>query len=173
LAGVPLGKPRGFFRVCPNPCFRRRGEIYVHKTEGEIETSYYLIAPEMRGKLVEARPCVVITCVDRDGAPRLWPIMFPRESERDNAAWSTARSAARAALDRWVRLVWVKRAYKTVDAQLGYAPDPDWSKLPAFNELVRLGFGAHGIIQDENHAIYREFVVGAPRPADNEPGDDF
>ena len=27
----------------------------------------------------------------------------------------------------------------TRDAQPGYAPDPDYSKLPPFNELVRLG----------------------------------
>jgi len=110
---IPVGKPKTFFRVHPNPDFRRRGEIYVHKIEGQIDTSYYLIAPEMRGQLIEARPCCVVTCVDRDGSPRLWPIMFPRDGEKDNTAWSTARSAARTAMDRWVCLVWNKRSYLT------------------------------------------------------------
>ncbi len=75
-------------------------------------------------------------------------MMFPREGEKDNTAWSTARSAARTAIDKWVKLVWSKRSYLTRDALPGYAPDPDWKKLPAFNELVKAAFGPHGVIQD-------------------------
>ena len=41
-----------------------------------------------------------------------------------------------------------KRSYLTRDAQPGYAPDPDWKKLPPFNELVKAAFGPHGVIQD-------------------------
>ena len=133
---IPVEKPRDFFRVHPDPDFRRRTEIYVHKVEGQIETSYYILGPKMRGQLVEARPCVIVTCIYRDGSPRLWPIMFPRDGEKDNTAWSTARSAARTAIDKWVRLVWDKRSYLTRDAQQGYAPDPDWKKVPPFDEMV-------------------------------------
>ena len=100
---IPVDQPKTFFRVHPDPAYRRRSEIYTHKIEGQIETSHYLIAPEMRGKLIEARPCILVTCIDRDGSPRLWPISFPRDGEKDNRAWSTARSAARGAMDRWVR----------------------------------------------------------------------
>ena len=134
---IPVDKPKDFFRVHPDPAFRRRTEIYVHKIEGQIETSYYILGPEMRGRLQEARPCVLVTCIYRDGSPRLWPIMFPRDGEKDNTAWSSARSAARTAIDKWVRLVWSKRSYLTRDALPGYAPDPDWGKLPAFNDLVK------------------------------------
>ena len=126
---IPVDKPKDFFRVHPGPNFRRRTEIYAHKIEGQIETAYYILGPEMRGRLEEARPCVLVTCIYRDGSPRLWPIMFPREGEKDNTAWSTARSAARTAIDKWVRLVWSKRSYLTRDAQPGYAPDPDWKKV--------------------------------------------
>jgi hypothetical protein len=87
--------------------------------------------------------------------------MFPREGEKDNAAWSSARSAARTAIDKWVKLVWAGRSYLTRDAQPGYAPDPDWKKLPAFNELVKAAFGPHGVILDTDHPIYRE-LMGAP-----------
>ena len=85
---IPVEKPRDFFRVHPDPAFRRRTEIYVHKIEGEIETSYYILGPKMRGRLEEARPCVLVTCIYRDGSPRLWPIMFPRDGEKDNTAWT-------------------------------------------------------------------------------------
>ena len=92
---IPVGKPRDFFRVHPDPDFRRRTEIYAHKTEGQIDTQFYILGPEMRGRLEEARPCVLVTCIYRDGSPRLWPLMFPRDGEKDNTAWSSARAAAR------------------------------------------------------------------------------
>ena len=78
-------------------------------------------------------------------------VKHPKDGERDNDAWVTARAAARVGMDKWVKLVWVTRAYQTRDAQPGYAPDPDFTKLPPFNELVRLAFGEHGIISDESH----------------------
>jgi hypothetical protein len=90
--------------------------------------------------------------------------MFPRDGEKDNSAWSSARSAARTAIDKWVKLVWVGRSYQTRDAQPGYAPDPNWKKLPAFNGLVAVGLGPHGIMRDDNHAIFRA-VMGAPAVA--------
>ena len=87
--------------------------------------------------------------------------MFPREGEKDNTAWTSARSAARTAIDKWVRLVWSKRSYLTRDAQPGYAPDPDWKKVPPFDEMVRVAFGPHGVIRATDHPIYRE-LMGAP-----------
>ena len=51
LLSIPVDKPRDFFRVHPDPAYRRRTEIYAHKIEGEIETAYYILAPKMRGRL--------------------------------------------------------------------------------------------------------------------------
>ena len=118
----------------------------------------------MHGLIPEARPCTLVTVVYRDGAPRLWPIKFPKDGEHDNEAWMTARAAAKVAMERWTKLVWVRRAYQTRDALPGYAPDPDFSKLPPFNELVRLGFGEYGIIKDMTHPVYRE-LFGMPKTA--------
>jgi hypothetical protein len=87
--------------------------------------------------------------------------MHPRDSERDNEAWRTARIAAKNGLTKWVKLVWVKRAYQTREALEGYAPEPDFSKLPSFNDLVRTALGEHGIIRNTDHPIYRE-LFGAP-----------
>jgi hypothetical protein len=158
---IPIDKPRDFFRVHPDPSYRRRTEVYTHKVEGEPEETHYIIAPSMRGRLMEARPCILAACVYRDGRPRLWPLKFPRDGEKDNTAWTSARSCARAAIDKWVKVVWVKGSYQARDAQPGYAPDPDWKKLPEYNELVRLATGPHGIIRDTAHPMYRE-LMGAP-----------
>ena len=167
---VPIGKPRDFFRVIVDPTYRRRAEVYVHKPEGQIDTQYYILGPAMRGRLEEARPALIVTTVDREGCPRLWPLTYPKDGERDNLAWSTAREAARTALGKWVRLVWHKRAYITRDALPGYAPDPDVKRLPPFNKLIEAACGLHGLIVDTSHPIYRE-RMGAP-PTDGSDDDD-
>jgi len=167
---IPVDKPKSFFRVHPDRDYRRRTEIYAHKTEGQIETTYYILGPAMRGRLQEARPCVLVTCIYRDGSPRLWPIMFPREGERDNPAWSSARSAARTAINKWVKIGWDGHEYLPRDAQPGYAPDPDWKKLPVFNELVKAAFSPHGVIHDTTHPVYRE-LMGAPATIDDDDAD--
>jgi hypothetical protein len=173
---VAVGKPRDFFRTVPDASYRRRTEIYTHKPEGAIDEQHYIIAPSMRGRIPEARPCTLVTVVYRDGTPRLWPIMFPRDGERDNEAWITARAAAKAGMTRWVKLVWVRRAYQTREALLGYAPEPDEliKKLPPFVELAKLGLGAHGIIRNLAHPIYRE-LFGMPKEAagDDDAGEDL
>lgn len=167
---IPIGKPRDFFRVHPDAAYRRHTEIYTHKPEGAIDEQHFILAPEMRGRIPEARPATIVTCIYRDGSLRLWPISFPRDGERDNDAWISARSAAKNAMDRWIKIVWQRRAYQTRDAQPGYAPDPDYSKLPSFNELVKLAFKEHGIIKTTDHPIYRE-LFGISRPADDDGSD--
>jgi hypothetical protein len=167
---VPVGKPKDFFRTHPNSLYRRRTEIYTHKPEGVIDEQHYIIAPAMQNLIEEARPCTLVCVVYRDGSPRLWPIKFPRDGERDNEAWRTARMAAKAGMERWVKLVWARRAYLTRDAQVGYAPDPDFSKLPPFNDLVKLAFGENGVIRDTSHHIYRELF--GIKPVSKSEGDD-
>ena len=159
---IPVGKPRDFFRVYPDPAYRRLTEIYVHKVEGQIEEQTYIIAKPMQGVIEEARRCTLVTVIYRDGSPRLWALKLPKDGERDNDAWITARSAAKVAMEKWVKLVWQRRAYMTREAQPGYAPEPDWSKLPSFDELVRLAFGEHGVIRDKNHRIVLD-LFGAPQ----------
>jgi hypothetical protein len=123
FSSIAVGKPKNFFRVHPNREFRRRTEIFTHKIEGQIEETNYIIAPSMRGRIDEAWPCTLAVLVDRDGTPRFWPLKFPRPGEKDNDAWSSARGAARKAINAWVRISWVKKAYRTHQAHPGYAPN--------------------------------------------------
>jgi hypothetical protein len=168
---VPVGKPKDFFRVCPHADYRRRAEIYTHKPEGQIEEQNFILARPMLGRIPEARSCTVVVCVYRDGSPRLWPLRSPRPDEKDNTAWKSARVAARDAMDNWIRIVWVRKAYQVRRALPGYAPDPDWSKLPTLDRLVDLAFGEHGIIRDTNHPIYRELMGAIPEETDDDGSD--
>jgi hypothetical protein len=109
---VAVGKPKEFFRTHPDKGYRRRVEIYTHKSEGAIDEQHFIVAPAMAGKIEEARPCTLVCCMYRDGSPRLWPIKFPKGGEKDNSAWITARAAAKTAIEKWTRLVWVRSAYR-------------------------------------------------------------
>jgi hypothetical protein len=157
---VPVGKPKTFFRVHPDPAYRRMCEVFTHKVDGQVEEQHYIVDAAMRGRFEEVQRCTLVTVIYRDGSPRLWPLKLPKDGEKDNDAWKTARSAARTAMERWVKLIWVKRAYVTRDARPGYAPEPDWSKLPSFNELVDLAFGDQGIIRSDDHPIVRDELLG-------------
>jgi hypothetical protein len=98
-------------------------------------------------------------------------LKFPKSGERDNEAWTSARQAAREAMTKWIKLVWVRRAYQIREARPGYAPEQDWRKLPPFDDLVTLGLGAHGIIYDINHPIYRDLMGDAPKSAGDDGSD--
>jgi hypothetical protein len=169
---VPIGRPREFFRTVPDPSYRQLAEMVIRKSENMIGEAHYVVATAMRGKMEEARPCLLVCVVDRLGSPRLWPLKQPRDGERDNVAWETSRAIARTGLERWVRAVWVSSGvgFKERLAEVGYAPDPDFGKLPEFDALVDRAFGKNGIIRDENHPVYRE-LFGIVAPAAREPDD--
>jgi hypothetical protein len=168
---IPLGKPRDFFQMCPDPAYIRQVEIYKHKTEDTIEESYYVFAGRMKGSLEEAAPYTLIVCAYRDGTPRIWPLRVPKEGERDNDAWTSARAAARASIDKWVKLLWVGRMFTTREAKTGYAPEPDWKKLPPFEELMIKAFGEKNIIRDSSHSMYRNLIGDKPTGDDDGNGD--
>jgi len=171
LHDIPVNKPKDFFRVHPDPNWRRQTEVYTHKPEGTIEEQHFIIAKPMQGLIEEARPSTIVVCIYRDGSLRLWPLKRAKAGERDNDVWSSARRIARDAMTKWVRLVWARRVYQMREAQTGYAPDPDWSKVPKFDDLVLLAFGPHGIIRDKNHPIYRDLIGAAAKKADDDGTD--
>jgi hypothetical protein len=170
-SNIPVGKPKDFFRVYDNADYRRQTEIYTHKVEGMFDEQIYVIAKPMRGMIAEARRCTLVVCIYRDRSLRIWPLKSPRDGERDNEAWKSARITAREAIGKWIKLVWVRGAYEHRDARRGYAPEPDWSKLPPFDRLIELAFGKQGIIRDEDHPIYRDLIGDAPKEADDDGAD--
>ena len=170
VAKIPIGKPRDFFRVVADPSYRRKCEIYTHKIEGQIEEEHYFIDKPMQGIIDEARPCTLVVCIYRDGSLRLWPLKLPRDGEKDNKAWMSARAAARSAMEKWVKIVWTRDGYLVREALDGYAPQPDFKKLPPFNKLVTMACGEHGIIHDRNHPIARNLFGAPPEKPDSDDG---
>ena len=88
---VPVGKPKFFFRTVKDPAYRRRTEIVTIKQDGVIDEQNYIVAPTMRGQIVEAYPCTIVTIVDR--AP-VAPISG-RSNSRKKARGTTMLGSAR------------------------------------------------------------------------------
>src|SRR5262249_8711013 len=155
LHNIPVDKPKDFFRVHPDPIWRRQTEIYTHKPEGQIEEQHFILGKKMRGSIEEARPATIVVCIYRDDSLRLWPLKRAKTGEKDHDVWTSARAIARDAMTKWVRLVWARRVYQRREAQAGYAPDPHWTKglkLDApkpltFDDLLKRGVGGRGIIR--------------------------
>ena len=168
---IPIGRPKNFFRTVPDEAYRRRTEIYTHKPEGAIDEQNFIIAKPMRGRIEEARPCTLVTVVYRDGSPRLWPIKFPRDGEHDNDAWVTARAAARAGLERWVKLVWVAAGLPDARSYAGIRARPGLQQAPAVRRSRHPRIRCDGIIRDTSHPIYRELFGIATALADDDAGD--
>jgi hypothetical protein len=59
----------------------------------------------------------------------------------------------------------------TSDLPYGYTPDPDWTKLPPFKELLDEAFGPKGIIRDTSHPVYRDLIGEKPTGGDDNGGD--
>jgi hypothetical protein len=168
---IPFGKPKDYFRLHPDPGYRRKVEIYRHKTEDAIDEEYFVFAGNMQGTLEEAAPYTLAVCIYRDGTPRVWPLRLPKEGERDNEAWASARAAAKASLTKWVKLIWKGRAFVTREAKPGYAPEPAWEKVPPFEELMIKAVGEKNIIRDSSHPMYRNLIGDKSEVGDG--GDDL
>ena len=165
---VAIGKPKDFFRVNPDPTLPPpNGDLYPQARRRDRRAVLHL-APRHAGA---DRGSSAVHAGYRRLPRRLAAALADQVSEgseRDNEAWSTARAAARAGIEQvdQARSGW--RAYQTRDAQPGYAPDPDFSKLPPFDELVKLAFGEHGVIRDDERIpIYRE-LFGVPNQVDGQ-----
>ena len=72
----------------------------------------------------------------------------PKEGERDNEAWASARAAAKEGINNWVKVVWSRGRYLVRAAQPGYAPDPDWSKYPTcpISPVMRRRYGGKRLL---------------------------
>jgi hypothetical protein len=174
LHRIPVGRPKDFFRTVPDPAYRERAEIYVHKAENSSDETVYIIGPALHEQIQEANPCILVTVIDRLGNPRIWPIKTAKPGGKEQAAWTTSLAIAKTGLTHWVRMVWVNNStgYLERKAEEGYAPEPDFSKLPPFDQLSAAAFPKAEWILDKNHVVYRN-LFGLATPSGATKDDPF
>jgi hypothetical protein len=157
LTTVPVRKPKPqtFFRVHPDEKYRINVALLELEEDGDI----YLVPPPVLAALPEHIAALVkehtlYTCMTRQGTVFLWHVKAVPGKGR--AAWATsAREGASHAMKEWARIAWNHDlgAYEIVPAEEALKiPEPVWSNIPPFQELLRIGF-RNRIITTVNHPV--------------------
>jgi hypothetical protein len=152
-ATYPLQKPpkSKFVRVHPSPEYRMNGVLTLTDTDtGEIK----YVSPDLElPDFIETQTRVtdLYAAQMSDGSFFIWPL------HRSETSWfKAAKAAIRMAKDKWVAVV-ARRAANTYDliAPEDEIPEPNWSELPPFAEMVEAAFEDH-MITDLDHPFLRK-----------------
>jgi hypothetical protein len=152
---VPVRRPnpQDFFRVCPDLSYRLSPAGIIELKE-ERET--YLVAPTMAKELQgEYAAATLFTAITRQDVLFIWPVKLPGPDGKSNPWHQSAAKAVECATSCWIRMKsnMYLGAYETFEATGNY-PDPDWSMLPPFQELLEIAFRGR-IIGTPDHEVVR------------------
>jgi hypothetical protein len=155
---VSVGRPNKevFYRSHPDDSHHRTVYLIVEASTNSSDEISYWIDPRIAGELAyDAKYFSLSTLIDREGNVRLCRARLPKQGERDNLYAETMRMAIQMAKEYWVRIIpnQITGRYDTLRADRGYAEDPDWSKVPPFDELMMSAFGPDGIIRRLDHPV--------------------
>jgi hypothetical protein len=155
LVRLPVRKPtrQEFFRVHVDPEFRLPCAILEIKEERE----FYLVTPAALPALAEdVRHVELRLCLNRQGAPFMWPVPMPGPDGRTNSWHESAREAANLAEKSWIRMVaaMAEGSYSIYIAT-GTIPDPRWPEK-SFEELLELAFKDGKLIDSADHPVVQQ-----------------
>jgi hypothetical protein len=139
LTAVPVRNPdrQSFVRVHTDPAYRLATWVLELKAERETYLVEPCLIPDLPGDVI---PKEIFTAVTRQGVVFLWPIRLPDAQGRRNSWSDSALEAAKAAMEKWVRIVpnMVLGGYDLYTATAAM-PEPEWPDLK-FSELLRIAF---------------------------------
>lgn len=149
--------PKGrWCAIHPDPQYRMVVSLLVFDRD-DVYLLHPNIASELEHEDVHRRAIVYTGVLRPNCAPFLWYVPVPQGGERDNDYWASARTAAEAGMQNWIRLISDTDAkcyhYEPADLHVWPAHWPDVS----FGELLRRGFQHPGrFIDSVDHQIIRE-----------------
>ena len=156
LVNVACRKPRPteFFRASDDPEMSRACYVLIDK-EDMNET--YFVMPDARPHLFEhLKPVLLVTCVNRQHVPFLWPISLPdpgTNSGRQSRWGSSALEAMETAKVFWTKMVAGQGFYRVFKAENPNLPSPQFPDRP-FLELLSVAFKDR-LISGADHPIVR------------------
>jgi hypothetical protein len=150
---IPVRKPsrEWFVRVHPDPSYRLQTAVLELKEDRET----YLVAPGLWPELTSEptfSPRLLITAVNRQGVPFLWPIKLPGAGGKIDDWSRSALDAADEARSRWVRIVAnMSLGAYDVAVATGTMPEPSWPEM-LFQESIKIAFRDR-MISDRSHPV--------------------
>jgi hypothetical protein len=162
LTSIAVMRPprQVFFRVHPDPQYHL--DIALLELKEDRDGTYMVAKPLQLELALDVRPVTLLLAVTRQQIPFLWPIRLPREGERGNKWWDSAREAAQTAMTHWVRIEADMRAgagrYEVYQAADNLV-DPDWPDL-SMRDLLKLAFRDRYINHLDHPAVLALRKVG-------------
>jgi hypothetical protein len=153
LTTVPVRKPNRQHFIRTHSSSEYRGTFALIKLSDDRD-AFYLIVPEIAKKLPgEFFMSTVFTAINRQGVVFLWPVRLPAPDGRTLEWHRSEMEAAERAMEGWLRV----KANMSLGANEMFEPDgvipnPDWSDLPSFQELISIGFRGH-LVDRLDHAV--------------------
>jgi hypothetical protein len=155
LVRLPVRKPtkQEFFRVRVDAEYRLPCAILEIKEERE----FYLVRPEALPALAEdIRQVELRLCLNRQGAPFMWPVPMLGSDGRTNSWHESAREAANLAENSWIRMIAVMaEGGYSIYRSTGTIPDPQWP-AKTFQELLQIAFKDGKLIESEDHPVVQQ-----------------
>lgn len=152
-ATFPLQKPpkNKFIRVHPSPDYRMSGVLTLTDNDtGQIK----YVSPDLElPPFIESQTKVtdLFAAQMSDASFFIYPV------HRSETTWyRAAKQAVKVAQDKWVAVV-ARRSANTYDLiePEDTIPEPDWSVLPPFSEMVESAFDGH-MITSLDHPFLRK-----------------
>lgn len=149
----PYQKPpkSKFVRVHPSPNYHLLGLLTME--DKDMSVSYYLSPDLELPDFIEsqARVTDVYAAQMHDGTFFVWPV-----NRSDTSWYRSAKTTIRTAMTQWIAVIAKKSGniYKMVVPEEAI-PEPEWSDLPLFIEMVESAFDGH-MITDLDHPYLRK-----------------
>jgi len=152
-ATYPLQRPpkSKFVRVHPSASYRMGGVLTLTDTDtGEIN----YVSPDLElPEFIESQTRVtdLYAAQMHDGSFFIWPV------HRSDTTWyRAAKQAVATAMRKWIAVV-ARRSANTYDLiePEEAIPEPDWSALPPFMEMVESAFDGHMITRTDHPLLRR------------------
>jgi hypothetical protein len=151
-------RPQEWIRVNPDSAYSARVATIVYKESDESKEEIYLVAPQLIPDLEsELTYMTLYLAINRQGSLFIWPCRDPNpELKRGDTAAITRMEAAKAAMERYVRVQWRSPAYEISFRDDSFVEtEPTWPDKQ-FKELCELAFIKMGMfVPDLNHQVVK------------------
>jgi hypothetical protein len=128
--------------------------VHMHMTEGYQES--YIVSPSVVPH-ISCTQRYLITAVNTNGDPLIWSLKIPDQDGNISPYGKMALIATRKARDQWVsiRANMATQMYELLTPAVEL-PEPDWSTLPSFDELLKRFFDGKYIATTDHPLVLKE-----------------